>query len=98
MKIDNHPKTIAELEKSTNHTIAGLLPGFIRRHREEIMDAVREDYRSGLYCSWASMASVKQGANVVLDVLSEGLDLKDEPESPEKGCICDGEVLCDGCQ
>ncbi len=78
MMLDNHYKTIDDVEKSTNHTIAGLLPGYIKRHREEIIAAVHR--AAWCYERHHRMQRVA-GANAVLNILSEGLVGGAEEES-----------------
>ena len=73
MTFDNHQQTIDKLKRETNNTIAGLLPGYIERHREEILEAVIDEARKRDPHESQGLGSINWGAEQALDILAEGL-------------------------
>jgi len=81
MMIDNHYETIDELRRAFNGDMARLLPGYINRHRAEIMAAVRNAAKDGPPPGLSDDANALWGAATALNILAEGL-LKGSTETP----------------
>ena len=71
MDFDEHTHTIEQFQRDTDERIAELLPGYIRRHRQAILGAVR-DAADGRYIIAEDVQVAIWGATKALDELGGG--------------------------